>query len=151
MVFPVSSVMLDRIENYRGTSRAHSGPLMDFIERRPTPQRNVEVLNDAVDLYRYFDCADNAEFPYGCVERTVDRDLPRAIDDLRRHDEALRRVMDTVEMPDRLAENLIMFIRQNDGTLSRRRRESKFAKLRDDEVRTLEAIVREAFEGYAER
>ena len=77
--------------------------------------------------------------------------LAREIDDLRRHNEALRRVMDTVEMPDRLAENLIMFIRQNDGTLSRRRREGEFAKLRDDEVRTLEAIVREAFEGYAER
>ena len=60
----------------------------------------------------------------------------------------MRRVMDTVEMPDRLAENLIMFIRQNDGTLSRRRREGEFAKLRDDEVRTLEDIVREAFEGY---
>jgi hypothetical protein len=151
MVFPVSSVMLDRIENYRDTLRAHSGPLMNFIEWRPTPQRNVEVLNDTADLYRYFDCTDNAEFLYGCVERTVDRDLPREIDYLRRQDEALRRVMDTVEMPDRLAENLIMFIRQKGGTLSGRRREGEFAKLTDDEVRTLEAVVREAFEGYAER
>ena len=32
---------------------------------------------------------------------------------LRRHDEAIRRIMDTVEMPDRVAENLVMFIRQN--------------------------------------
>ena len=37
---------------------------------------------------------------------------------LRRHDEAIRRVMDAVEMPDRVAENLILFIRQNNGTLS---------------------------------
>ena len=37
--------------------------------------------------------------------RTVEEDLPREIDYLRRHDEAIRRIMDTVEMPDRLAEN----------------------------------------------
>jgi hypothetical protein len=28
---------------------------MDFIEWRPTPDRNVEVLNDTAELYRYFD------------------------------------------------------------------------------------------------
>jgi len=45
MVLPVSSVMLDRIDDYRATLQAHSGPLMPFIEWRPTPERNVEVLN----------------------------------------------------------------------------------------------------------
>jgi hypothetical protein len=35
--------------------QAHSGPLIDFIEWRPTAERNVEVLNDTADLYRYFD------------------------------------------------------------------------------------------------
>ena len=134
MVFPVSSVMLDRIDDYRETLQAHSGPLMPFIEWRPTPERNVEVLNDTADLYRYFDCTEAAEFLYACVTRTVEHDLPREIDYLRRHDEALRRIMDTVEMPDRVAENLLMFIRQNKGTLSKRRRRDEYKKLRDDEV-----------------
>jgi hypothetical protein len=150
MVFPVSAVMLDRIDSYRDTLRAHSGPLMTCIEWRPTPERNVEVLNDTGDLYRYFDCTEAAEFLYGCVARTVEKDLPREIDFLRRNDEAMRRVMNTVEMPDRMAENLVMFIRQNKGALGRKRRESEFAKLTDDEVASLEAIVREAFDGFAE-
>ncbi len=50
MVFPVSSVMQDRIDDYRKTLQAHSAPLMDFIEWRPTSERNVEVLNDTADL-----------------------------------------------------------------------------------------------------
>lgn len=150
MVFPVSPVMLDRIDDYRTTLQAHSGPLMPFIEWRPTPERNVEVLNDTADLYRYFDCTEAAEFLYACVTRTVEHDLPREIDYLRRHDQAIRRIMDTVEMPDRLAENLVMFIRQNKGTLSKRRRGEEFSKLHDDEVASLEAIVRDAFEGFAE-
>jgi len=145
MLFPVSSVMLDRIDDYRSTLQAHSGPLMPFIPWRPTPERNVEVLNDTADLYRYFDCTDNAEFLYSCVARTVLHDLPREIDYLRRHDEALRRIMDTVEMPDRVAGNLILFIRQNDGTLSKKRRAGEFKALRDDEVASIEAIIRDAF------
>jgi Fic family protein len=36
MVFPVSSVMLDRIDDYCTTLQAHSAPLMDVIEWRPT-------------------------------------------------------------------------------------------------------------------
>ena len=105
MLFPVSSVMLDRIKDYRATLQAHSGPLMPFIEWRPAPGHNVEILNETADLYRYFDCTEEAEFLYACVSRTVEQDLPREIDYLRRHDEATRRIMDAVEMPDRVAEN----------------------------------------------
>lgn len=148
MVFPVSPVMLDRIDAYRDTLRAHSGPLMSYIEWRPTPQRNVDVLNDTADLYRYFNCTEAAEFLYACVAQAVDKDLPREIDFLRRNDEAMRRVMNTVEMPDRVAENLVRHIRLNDGKLGRKRREGEFAKLTEDEVTAIEAIVREAFDGY---
>ena len=54
----------------------------------------------------------------------------------------------TATMPDRMAENLLMFIRQNKGTLSKKRRAEEFKKLRDDEVASLELIVRDAFEGF---
>jgi hypothetical protein len=146
MVFPVSSVMLDRIDDYRTALKAHSGPLMPFVEWRPTPGRNVEVLNDTAALYRYFDCTEAAEFLYACVRRTVEHDLPREIDYLRCHDQATRRIMDAVEMPDRLAESLVIYIRQNNGALSRKRREGEFNQLRDEEVVLIEGVVRDAFE-----
>jgi hypothetical protein len=148
MVFPVSSVMLDRIDDYRTTLQSHSGPLMEFIEWKPTPDRNVEVLNDTADLYRYFDCTEEAEFLYACVKRTVEHDLPHEIDYLRRHDEARRKIMDAVEMPDRLADDLLLFIRQNNGTLSKKRREREFEKLTDTEVANIEVVVRDVFDGF---
>jgi len=150
MVFPVSSVIFDRIDQYRETLQGHSAPLMEFIEWRGTADHNVEVLNDTADLYRYFDCTDAAEFLFACVQRTVEHDLPREIEYLRRNDEAVRRIMDVVEMPDRLAQNLVMFIRQNKGTLPNKRRQKEFAALKDEEVASLEKIVREEFEGFAE-
>lgn len=148
MVLPVSSVMLDRIDDYRTTLLSHSGPLMPFIEWRPTPDRNVEVLNDTADLYRYFDCTRAAEFLYACVTRTVEQDLPEEIDYLRRHDQVIERIMNTVEMPDRLAENLVMYIRNNRGKLSKRRRENEFREMTDKEVALLEGIVHDVFEGF---
>jgi len=148
MVFSVSPVMLERIEAYRDTLRAHSGPLMNFIDWRPTPERNVEVLNDTADLYRYFDCTEAAEFLYGCVAHAIDVDLPHEIDFLRRNDEAKRRIMNLVEMPDRMTENLIRLIRSNEGKLGRNRREGELEKLTDDEVASIEAVVREAFEDF---
>lgn len=145
MVFPVSSVMLDRIDDYRRTLQGHSAPLMDYIDWKPTAERNVAVLNDTGDLYRYFDCTAEAEFLYGCVAHTVEHDLPREIEYLRRHDEAQRRIMEAVDMPDRLAQDLIMFIDQNGGTLPKKRRNKEFEALSDDEVTLIEDIYRDIF------
>ena len=41
-----------------------------------------------------------------------------------------------------------MFIRQNKGTLPKRRRTGEFKRLKDDEVSALEAVVNEVFEGF---
>ena len=148
MVFPVSSVMLDRIDDYRTILQRHSGPLMDFIEWRPAAAHNIEVLNDTADLYRYFDCTEAAEFLYACVRRTVEHDLPREIDYLCRHDQAITRIMERVEMPDRLVQSLIIYVRRNKGALPNRRREKEFSALTDDEVQSLESIIEDVFEGF---
>lgn len=148
MVFPVSSVMLDRIDDYRTTLQSHSGPLMSFINWRALPNGNVEVTNDTADLYRYFDCTDEAEFLYECVHRTIENDLPREIDYLKRHDAAMTTIMNAIEMPDRIADDFIMFVRQNGGKLPKRRREKEFAKLSDKEVALLEKTIDDAFEGF---
>ena len=148
MVFPVSTVMFERIDDYRKTLQAHTGPLMDAIDWRALPNGNVDVTNDTSDLYRFFDCTAEAEFLYECVKRTVEEDLPKEIEFLKAHDAAMRAIMNAIEMPDRLAASLITFIRQNEGKLGRKRRDPEFAKLTDDEVEMAEGIINGAFEGF---
>ncbi|WP_433974549.1 hypothetical protein [Tunturiibacter lichenicola] len=99
-------------------------------------------------MYRYFDCTEAGEFLYACIAHAIDKDLPQKIDFLRRNDEAMRRIMNMVEMRDIIAENLVRFVRLNEGNLGSKRREGEFEKLTDDEVTSIEAIVREAFEGF---
>lgn len=146
LVFPVSSVMLKRIDLYRETLQSHSQPLMPFIRWVPTERGNVEVRNDTADLYRYFDCTQAAEFLYECVQSTIEHDVPEELQYLKRHDKAITSITSRVEMPDRLAEDFLMFMRQNDWRLPKRRRESEFEKLTDAEVKALETAVRDAFD-----
>jgi len=149
IVFPVSSVMLKWVAAYREVLEKHSGALMPYIHWTPTMRGNVNVTNDTVDLYRFFDCTDAAEFLYSCVEETIERDVPHELDYLQRHEKAMRLLMNTVEMPDRIAEDFIMFARQNQWKLPKKRRQKEFEKLTDAEVLELEAIVSDAFDGFA--
>lgn len=146
LVFPVSSVMLKWIDEYRDVLRAHSSPLMNFIEWEPAEKGNLRVMNETADFYRYFDCTEEVEFLYKCVEETINHDVPDELRYLKLHDEAMRKIMDTVSLSNRLAEDFIMFMRQNDWKLPKRRRENEFKLLTDEEVKNLELMVRETFE-----
>jgi hypothetical protein len=55
------------------------------------------------------------------------------------------RIMDMVEMPDRMAENLQMFHSQEQRQTGKEA--ARNPALTDEEVPALEAIVREAFDG----
>lgn len=147
MVFPVSAAILDRIVDYRKILGSYSARLLPLIEWEPTDKGNVRVLNDTGDYYRFFDATPHAEFLYECVERTIEVDLPAETGFLKGYDSFRRQVEDIVDMPDNTVDLLFRFLRQNDGTLSRRAREREFAELTDDEVARIEATYSKAFSG----
>lgn len=150
VTFPVSAAILANIEGYRRTLERYSQRLMPAIRWKPTDRGNVEVLNDTADFYRFFDATPHAEFLYKCVHRTIAQDLPREANYLKRHDAAVRRIMNRVEMPDQIASQFLLFVRQNDGSLPKRRRKREFELLDDREVADLEQIVVDAFDGFDE-
>ena len=66
---------------------------------------------------------------------------------LKGYDSSRRQVEDIVDMPDSTVDLLSRFLRQNDGTLSKRAREWEFAGLTEDGVARIEAFYAEAFYG----
>ncbi len=148
VTFPISAAILADIEGYRRVLERYSRRLMPVVQWKPTDSGNVEVLNDTADFYRFFDATPHAEFLYKCVRRTVEHDLPTEAGYLRRHDNAIRRIMNRVEMPDQLASQFLLFVRQHGGSLPIRRREREFKALEEREVEDLEEIVRDAFDGF---
>ena len=96
------------------------------------------VTNDTIDLYRYFDATRQAEFLYACVETTVNETLPAEVKYLERHDRLTSFIKTFIDMPNNKISLLISFLDQNDGQLSRRKREKEFAKLTDAEIEAIE-------------
>ena len=86
VTFPVSSAILRRIREYRSTLEDYSRRLLPVVDWQPTADGNVRVLNDTADFYRFFDATPHAEFLYGCVQRTIEHDLPDEAGFLRRYD-----------------------------------------------------------------
>ena len=68
--------ILDKIKEYKLVLEEYSKPRLELIEWRPTDERNVEVLNETIDLYRFFDATAQAEFLCECVKETIDTILP---------------------------------------------------------------------------
>lgn len=146
VVFPVSSAILERLDDYRQVLEDYARRLLPLIEWAPTPRSNVQVLNDTGDFYRFFDATPHAEFLYACVRKTIEEDLPQETEFLRRHDLFREAVQALIDMPDRTTELLLRFLRQGKGRLSGRARQREFAALTDKEAKYFEKIYADIFQ-----
>ncbi|WP_218576609.1 hypothetical protein [Desulfobacter latus] len=145
MIFPVSAVILEKLEEYKKILEHFSKPRLDLIEWRPTEKNNVEVLNETIDLYRYFDATKQAEFFFECVEETVNKTLPEEVEYIKKYDLLNNFIKNYIDMPDKLVDLLIRFLVQNGGALSKRSRNKEFEKLTDLEIRAIEHKYAEIF------
>ena len=145
LVFPMSSVILRRIAEYRDVLESYSRPLLHFVEWEETPDHSIRVTNETARFYRYFDATAHAEFLYSCVEEAVRRDIPDEVLYLRRRDDFSDLLREILDLPARLESLLVSFLEQNGGVLSKRARTREFAELRPDEVERIEALYAEVF------
>ncbi len=145
LIFPISAVLLDRIDEYKQVLESFSQPRLEFIKWRPTKDGNVEVLNETIDLYRYFDATRETEFLYECVFQTIEDILPKEIEYLEKYDRMKIAVTERFDMPDYLIDLLINFLQQNHGKLSKRARQKEFKKLSEQESEELERLFLEIF------
>jgi len=145
MIFPVSASILDHIEDYREVLEEYSSPLLDFIEWKETKKHNVEVLNETIDFYRYFDATKQAEFLYESVQDTIEHIIPDEVDYLLKYEEFKTYIDDAFEMPDKKVALLVRFLEQNNGTLSKRAKEKEFPVLEENEIKEIEKTYTSIF------
>lgn len=146
LIFPISAAILERLLDYRKVLEDYSIPRLDLIEWEFTPDNNVKVLNNTIDLYRYYDATKMAEFLYTCVEQTIDVIIPNEVEYLHKYDTFKYQVEQDIDMPDKTIALLLRFLEQNKGKLSKRAREKEFRMLEDNEVNNLEKLFSEVFE-----
>ncbi|MBX3006816.1 MAG: Fic family protein [Melioribacteraceae bacterium] len=138
VIFPISASILDHIDDYRKVLESYSQPLLDFIQWKETKAHNVEVLNDTIDYYRYFDATKQAEFLYFCVKDTIENIIPKEVSFLSKYDRFKTLMEEEFEMPDKMVALLVRFLEQNNGSLSKRAKEKEFIDLTEDEIKIIE-------------
>lgn len=145
VIFPISSSILDHIDDYRSVLESYSHPLLDFIQWKQTADNNVEVVNATIDLYRYYDATKQAEFLYNCTADTIERVIPDEVNYIIRYDKFKMFMDNNFEMPDKMIATLVRFLEQNDGRISKRAKEKEFKKLSKKECEKIETMFNELF------
>ncbi|MEJ4089192.1 Fic family protein, partial [Galbibacter orientalis] len=145
VIFPVSSAILERIDEYQDILEDFSSPRIDLIQWKETPNHNVEILNETGDLYRYFDLTKQAEFIYSCVADTIEKIIPEELDYLEKYDHLTQFINNHITLPDHEVDLLIKFLNQNQGKLSKNKREKHFEELKDDEIKMIESAFHDIF------
>lgn len=137
-IFPVSAIILERLDEYRNTLESYSQPRLDLIKWMPADDNNVSVLNDTIDLYRYFDATRQAEFLYSCVQQTIEQTIPEEVAYLEKYDLMKSYLDNHFEMPDKTVALLVRFLEQGNGKLSERARTKEFQALTVKEIEEIE-------------
>lgn len=140
LIFPVSAAILQRITEYKEVYDHYTETRIDLIEWKPTPDNNVEVLNETIDLYRYFDATKMAEFLYSCVEQTIDEIIPDEVEYLGKYDDFKYKLEQSFEMPDKMVALLVRFLEQGNGILSKRAKDREFNMLSEIEIKEIENL-----------
>lgn len=145
MIFPVSAIILEQLDEYRTTLESFSRPRLPLIDWTPSIDNNVEVKNETADLYRYFDATKQTEFLYACIKKTIEVTIPEEVDYLEKHDQFKAFINDFIPMPDRTLSLLIRFLDQGNGKLSARAKSQEFSPLTPTEIDNIEAKYQEVF------
>jgi hypothetical protein len=104
--------------------------------------RNGGVL---APLYRYPDMTAQVEALFAFIEQTVETELAEELSFLANYDRTKRAMQEVVDLPDRDLDLFIRVCLQNQGRLSKAKRDSTFRALRDDEVAQLERCVSDGY------
>lgn len=145
MIFPISAAILNDISSYKQVLEAHSLPRLELIEWESTKDYNTKILNETIDLYRYFDITKEAEFLFDCIKDTIDRIIPSELDYLKKYDKLTDRINDFLTMEDTRVDLLIKMIHQNEGKLSKRKHENFFSDIDVERIESIERMYNEVF------
>jgi hypothetical protein len=141
IMFPVSAVMLKRMDAYDASLEAFSKPLLPLVDFALDDVGRLTVRNETAVYYRYPDLTAQAEALFEFIRETVEVELVEELRFLINYDTTKRAIQEVVDMPDRLIDLFIRCCLQNHGKLSKRKREEFFAMLSDEEVGRMEAAV----------
>lgn len=145
IILPISAVILANLDEYVAILENFSRPLRARTSYNPDTPDIPATGNDTVYI-RYFDATIQAEFLYRSLQRTVEEDLVKEINYLVGFDNAYKALNGLLDWPAHGLELFIRIVHQNNGRLSKNKRDSHFDWMKEEEIETAEQLVSNAFQ-----
>ena len=142
IIFPVSSAILEKINDYRKILKNFFDPLSGFTEWRKNVGNNI----DTIDYYRYFDATSPSEFLFECIDHAMNKIIPEEVASLHEYDSMRTWLDDRFRMPNKTVASLIRFLEQNNSKTLQSDGHKEVAILTDKEVADLENNFKLYFE-----
>jgi len=143
IIFPISAVMLQKMREYDRALESFSKPLMDLITQYQLSNEGFLSVQQSTDsYYPFIDYTHLAEYLFGCIQETLREHFEKELEFLVNYDKTKAEMKAEIDMPDRLIDLFIKFVIQNHGTLSIQKRKKYFEKLSNQEIESLQSIVR---------
>lgn len=140
MLFPVSANLLKNQLVYDAMLESFSERLMPLLDYSISEVGEIDVLNETSDFYRYIDFTPIVESFQKVVAETIETEWHAELDYLKRYDQIRARMRNIIDMPEKKANQFILFVQQNGGKFPSRRREF-FQELDDETIEKLENAV----------
>lgn len=146
VIIPVSAHIASNIQEYDAALEAYSKPLIKRVQFTKDEKGELIITNpDEVTAYfQYPDLTLQTIFLAKAIKETITQDLSEELLFLERYDELKKELLQLVDMPDKRANDLIVFIHQNKGTFPNRRKKN-FQEITDEEFKAIENIYQSVF------
>jgi len=108
-------------------------------------EMKVKNATEIEPLYRFLDLTAHTIFLTRAIQTTVNKDVPEELLFLQCYDELKNKIRNIVDMPDKKIDYMILFLHQNKGKLSSRKRKY-YEELDDSEIEQMERAYHQVFE-----
>lgn len=146
VIIPVSAHMVSNMQEYDAALETYSKPLMKRVQFTKDEKGELIITNpDEVKAYfQYPDLTHQTIFLAKAIKETIRQDLSEELLFLERYDEFKNELLQLIDMPDKRANELIVFIHQNKGTFPNRRKKH-FQEITGEEFTAIENIYQSVF------
>ena len=145
MIVPVSAAILKDRSAYDQALEVFSRPLLGLIDYDLDSDGKMSVNGDTSHYYRYPDFTKQTEALARFITEAIERSLVEELQFLRGYDLVRDAVREVVDLPDNLLRSLLIFLRDQHGQLSAKKRSKHFSMLTDAEVKDIESAYNEVF------
>jgi hypothetical protein len=141
----LAASILTNIMAYKKVLESFAQPNLPFIDWSTSSSKNIDIHNETIDYYRYFDATPQTLYLFERIIDTIQNIIPEEVSYLNKFDAFKNWLDHHFQFPNKTVELLVYFLKQDNGILSKRAKEKEFTALSTSEINDIEQEYQHIF------